>query len=77
MNSEMRSVDAVLCGGVTDEVVYVAPANVEESTLVLKQGMILLFQIEQDNFGVHGRKVTSFEFHFFDIFKLVFIPSIH
>ena len=64
MNSELRASEAErgrqFCGGVTDEVIYVALADVEENSLVLKPGMIVLFQIEEDKFGVCGRKVTSF-----------------
>ena len=33
-------------------------ADVEEKCLVLKPGMIVLFQIEQNSFGVSGRKIA-------------------
>ena len=62
MNSEMRgaAVGHQFCGGVTDDVIYLALTDIEEVGLVLKMGMIVLFKISQYNCGVAGHMVTSF-----------------
>ena len=45
MNSQIRASEAErgrhFCGGVTDEVIYVALSDVEEDGLVLKMGMVV------------------------------------
>ena len=62
MNSEMRgaAVGPQFCGGVTDDVIYVALTDIEEVGLVLKTGMIVLFKISQNKYGIAVHMVTSF-----------------
>ena len=63
MNLEMRASEAEVgrqfCGGVTDDLIFVALSDIEEDGLALKKGMIVLFRIYQDNRGVQGCMVTS------------------
>ena len=63
MNLEMRASEAEVgrqfCGGVTDDLIFVALSDIEEDGLALNTCMMMLFKSYRDNRGVQGCMVIS------------------
>ena len=63
MNTEIHADAAergpLFCGAVTDNVIWVAVADIKEDKLVLELGMKVLFELYQDKCIVGGCEVIS------------------